>query len=193
MVETGTPIADERATADPSEGGPPPRQARQNDNGKRSHQERSGQHHPPPNRVEHVARQSRRSPYLRTDPGKRQAQKLPPQGTSRRADVTANVELFCRAAADLAARCLRNGARWREHNLVWWRSGDVSRDLLRACLQCCAPRRIGLARLGENDDALGAGGCDRSRQRPRRRPCGFRECRPRPLRSPGDIDDGPRE
>ena len=112
-------------------------------------------------------------------PDKRQAQKLPPQGALHRPDMAALVKLLGGAAADLAARRLWHGARWREHDFVGWCAGDVGRDLVRARLQRRARCWIGFARLGQDNDALGARGS-----------IGHAEYRDPALADAGDVGHG---
>ena len=71
--------------------------------------------------------------------------------------MTALVNLLGRAAADLAARGLWHRAWWRKDDFIGRGARDVGHDLMRARLQRRATRRVGLACLSEDNDALGAG------------------------------------
>ena len=91
-------------------------------------------------------------------PREAQTSELPPERPLRHREILAQIEIPCRRAPDLAARGLRDRARLHQDDFVGRPADDVGRDLLRARLQGCLRGGAAFVGLGQDHDALRAGG-----------------------------------
>ena len=117
-----------------------------------------GDHRPPPGGIEERADAACRLRDACAQPREAQARELPPERPLRQCQILSQIEVSRRGAPDLAARGLRDRAGLHQDDFVGRPADDVGRDLLRAHFQGRLRGRVALVGLGQDHDALGAGG-----------------------------------